>query len=189
MEAAVNPRRNVAQCAAARAVEQHAIDRIAKASPRGREPEIFGLALRTRADIAAERARFFAVNPGAVEIRLDAVDKAVGLEIGPNCGSNEKAGEVETASRTEAGEVVGIGPIAGAEAVAQVEAKIDTAPVVDWRNRGNISGWGARWCRRRARWRKIRGKRVAGCGKCQRSGQDPSLHATPQNAFPAIWHK
>ena len=71
-----------------------------------------------------------AIDPGAVEIRLGAKHKRVGLEICADRDAGEEAPQVEIAGRPAAG-IDGIAPNARAEAAAEIEAEIDPAPVID----------------------------------------------------------
>jgi hypothetical protein len=73
----------------------------------------------------AERAGFLAVHKGAIEIRFGADDKRIELKIRANRGAGEEPGDVEI-TRRPAG-IARIGPVAGAEAVTQIEAEIDPA--------------------------------------------------------------
>ena len=110
------PQCNIAKCAARGAIEQYPISSVTEPSAQSRKPEIFGLALRPS---TAKWAGDLAIDPGAVEIRLGAKHRRVGLEP-----------QVEIAGRPAAG-IDGIAPNARAEAVAEIEAEIDPAPVID----------------------------------------------------------
>jgi hypothetical protein len=70
-----------------------------------------------------------AIDPGAVEIRLGAKHKRVGLEICADRNAAEEAPQIEIAGRPAG--IGGIVPNARAEAVAEIEAEIDPAPVID----------------------------------------------------------
>ena len=111
---------------------------------------------------AAERARLFAVHKGAVKIGFGTKDKRVGLKIGAECRAGKETLYAEI-PRGAAG-ITGIDPVAGAKALAQIEAEIDAAPVVNRRHRRNVSGWSARrWRHGRRRW-QVRGEPLAPSG-------------------------
>jgi hypothetical protein len=114
---------------------------------------------------------FLHIDPGAVEIRLGAVNERVGLEINAKSWSDQKAGQIEIPGRADAREVERIAPVAGAKSEAQIEAEIDATPVIDSRyGRGDLRR--RRTCRRWRGWRgKIGRKPLARSGKCQDSGQ------------------
>jgi hypothetical protein len=79
-----------------RAIEQDSISRITEPCAQGRKPEISSLALRSG---AAKRAGYLAVDKGAVEIPLGAIDERVGLEIDAERGTGQETPEIEIAGR------------------------------------------------------------------------------------------
>ena len=165
---------HVSKCTARRPIDQHAISGITQSGTQGRKPKILRLAGRPS---TAEWAGDLAIDLGAVEIRLCAVDKAVSLEIHADRGAGEEALEIEISGRPT--RIEGVAPIAGAKAVAKIEAKIDAAPIVDGASGWDVSRWSARG-RGRDRRRQIGRKPLAPSSQCQGSRQQLALYATPK---------
>ena len=118
LKAAALPQCNIAKCAARGAIEQYPISSAAEPSAQSRKPEVFGLALRPS---MTKWAGDLTIDPGAVEIRLGAKHKCVGLEICADRDAGEEAPQVEIAGRPAG--IDGIAPNARAEAVAEIEAE------------------------------------------------------------------
>ena len=118
LKAAALPQCNIAKCAARGAIEQYPISSVAEPSAQSRKPEVFGLALRPS---MTKWAGDLTIDPGAVEIRLGAKHKCVGLEICADRDAGEEAPRVEIAGRPAG--IDGIAPNARAEAVAEIEAE------------------------------------------------------------------
>src|SRR5262249_30102153 len=133
-------RPNVAKGGAGSAVNKEPIERVACAAAHGAEPSVLCQAA-ARAE-AGGRNGTESASVGPVAISLNAEHERSDLVVGPYRSAEDKTGRAEIAGRATS---QAVGPTAGAEGEAAVEAEIDAGPICS--RRFSLGPGDRRWFR------------------------------------------